>query len=113
MSLYLLVLACIPCGDISASTAERLGEWMGWEVHAVDQHKGFDHHDGDHEDSCSPLCTCDCCSVVTLLPMQPVIILRGYSPFLFQPETVPVGRTEGGLIEIWQPPRSGQKVALA
>ncbi|WP_409013983.1 DUF6660 family protein [Dyadobacter sp. CY356] len=57
LSLYILLLSCFPCGD-------------GLDCNGEDELKissSLEHKDHSHEtESCTPFCTCSCCSASTL-----------------------------------------------
>ncbi len=46
--MYIFILAVTPCTD-------------GQECGDVTEHKAHDH--SDHEDTCTPFCTCHCCGI--------------------------------------------------
>ena len=95
MSLYMLLLACMPCNDSRDCSAEEKVSVVASGTH--------DDHDADTE-HCTPFCVCACCAApVVQFQQTPVIksfmagkIVNSYpAEFIFS-------NTEHN---IWQPPR--------
>jgi hypothetical protein len=55
LSIYLIILSCMPCAD----TKEDVHEYSFLEVENT---KHEEHSHDQHNDLCSPFCTCNCCS---------------------------------------------------
>ncbi|WP_349318147.1 DUF6660 family protein [Chitinophaga sp. MM2321] len=95
LSVYIILLSCIPCNDASAAmllkstTIENTDTPSGHEAHA---------------DYCSPLCICSCCN--TQITTGAVILLNysgrqtmiGYPP-------LPLAPLPALSDNIWQPPQ--------
>ncbi|MBC9933367.1 DUF6660 family protein [Chitinophaga qingshengii] len=92
LSVYILVLSCIPCDDARAAV------YQSAEVTAAGEH----HHEA--ADFCSPLCICSCCNV----QVTPATVI--HFPYIHHQVLIefPVLR-EAQLpllyTTIWQPPR--------
>ncbi len=54
-SLYILALSIMPCSDLQNECSE---------LNTKSSHNQKHDHQTDHEDSCSPFCTCSCCGMV-------------------------------------------------
>jgi hypothetical protein len=96
LSVYIIFLTCTPCADDEIRNSCSRLELV--KTNATDTHK-------DHTDSCSPFCTCSCCS----LPFQvekPCIEIKDNS----LPRTVlfyfnsPIKSLFS--FSIWEPPKS-------
>ncbi|RYY71277.1 MAG: hypothetical protein EOO13_03675 [Chitinophagaceae bacterium] len=95
MSLYMLLLSCMPCND-SIDCNEDTG------VSVVS--KTADHNDHEDEENCTPFCVCACCAApvfqapvaFTIRKFCPRIQLNFYLEEAFY--TTSQSR-------IWQPPR--------
>ena len=62
LSIYLVVLSCLPCADVEASNFTH-------NLSTIETNS--DNHSHDQEnDACSPFCICNCCgqSVLSYLP---------------------------------------------
>jgi hypothetical protein len=95
MAVLLISLSCIPCADSG-------------NIHSAKMETGVVKHDAnqpheDHEDACSPFCTCACCANYSInCPTNtievPAIAGKSFISFL-----------SDNIIEIslpiWQPPR--------
>jgi hypothetical protein len=95
ISLYMLLLACMPCNDSRDCSA---GEKVSMVLY--DQH---DDH-GDDTEHCTPLCVCACCAAPVVYFQQSLFIknfaatktANSYpDPFVFSNKAN----------SIWQPPR--------
>jgi hypothetical protein len=100
LALYLLALALVPCQDLVFDTPYVAYGWQN--AHPGD---GED----DHNDHCTPLCSCACCSVTTDVPplltwsvSDEALPPRGATTPRFVPAWSPVAYVAGS----WQPPRA-------
>lgn len=92
LSLYFLLLACIPCVD--AEVAHK--------TQTTEQHSGDEHHD-----LCPPFCTCNCCGTLVISQLNVV----SYS--FVKPHPIPQTQTpeyqsvflSAFFGNIWQPPK--------
>ncbi|WP_147243595.1 DUF6660 family protein [Chitinophaga flava] len=94
MSLYILVLSCIPCNDTQA-----VAMYNHTEVTATHEH--------NHEtqvDFCSPLCVCSCCNV-QVTPATSVILPYHMHQVQVIFPVLPVTPLPLSSNTIWQPPR--------
>lgn len=95
LSLYILVLSLVPCGDINDCNNPE-------NIITVN----FDHNGHKHEsESCSPFCICSCCgtSILNLIEfIEYRQITQGYSQKIstFIPTFIPAV-----YLKIWQPPK--------
>lgn len=98
LSLLILILSCIPCGDAIAAQAPFNTETSQKAPIDKSEHS-------DHQDLCSPFCQCACCSTVSLL--HPPVLLS--HTIIFPDTPVYSGYLPEGEIEIslpvWQPPQ--------
>jgi hypothetical protein len=96
LSLFMLYMSCLPCGDTNTCNAKAPAE-----ISATDNHQQHKHD----SDICSPFCTCACCATSVL-----------YSAFykeqaikvVAQSEKYPlynIAFTTQAASNIWQPPK--------
>ncbi|MBX9851946.1 MAG: hypothetical protein K2X86_09325 [Cytophagaceae bacterium] len=92
-----LSLSLIPCGDGADKTYIFALE------NAMPHSDSGDHH-GEHQDGCTPFCTCNCCA------SGAVFLFNSYqiaSPIFFASNNTPLDQS--GISEfqysIWQPPK--------
>jgi hypothetical protein len=94
LSFYIVVLTLIPCVDIHYN-------YLNTQIEISDKNHN---HDKDHSDNCSPLCTCNCCSVPILLTQTYIIQIV----HLITNETVihlPQKIISSVISSLWQPPK--------
>jgi hypothetical protein len=111
LSVYLLLLAFIPCGDGGNSIVELAYDLFGIEhVHKSDHEQ---HSNTCEDDFCSPLCICSCCSISLNTPEKlpvkihlPTVLTENSPTFLGV--IIPSSFLE----TIWQPPRIGQSIFM-
>lgn len=94
--IYLLILTCMPCADNCNDLVTETQATISAETHS---------HNDKQKESCSPFCTCDCCS--TRISTPPVFsftnkvvivpITKPFSNYTFSFQTV--------FYNIWQPPQ--------
>lgn len=102
LSLYLLVLAMLPCTDGMALGESHILNTQQLEVNHADEHE----HDKGVADHCSPLCACSCCHI-TIRPPADMTWGISFTPMLG--EKLPhlysnlYGLTDSD--DIWQPPK--------
>lgn len=103
LSLYILLLATLPCADKPGWCIFDVESTVGVEVHAG----GSDDHENECSDKCSPLCACSCCQITVRTPAKINLDIP--------PPTIPFSDPSslGSLLEdltalndIWQPPKS-------
>jgi hypothetical protein len=64
--LYFTALSLVPCTDGMQQSSSHIG--------VEDSFTEHDHNDSEHQDDCTPFCTCACCgSIVTLPPAQSIL----------------------------------------
>lgn len=94
----ILALSVLPCGDAKAM-AINVKEQI-----TRDSHNAADDHEDNHQDNCSPLCICSCCSVASVF--NPLISVE-VNPI--ENHISHASRYSGALISIslpiWQPPQ--------
>ena len=93
---YILTLTLMPCPD------QEVHPWMGMHEMISQEQSG---NDNDHEDCCSPLCTCSCCSL-SFEPEKVFIVTQSFSlpetlNFFFNPQI-----ESHYLFSIWEPPKA-------
>lgn len=97
LSLYMVLIACIPCMDEEAMEENTQTTAILKATTAQDQHAPL-------PDLCSPLCLCSCCSgfvinsVNTILPSPAAGAVERYA--YYQPQA-----TLAPSYSIWQPPK--------
>lgn len=96
--IYILALSVMPCGDT----------YNAYKTNTVLTENSQSHsHDSDHNDQCSPFCTCACCSISSSSKLAPLNI-KITKPEVVSKLTFPhqnfslVSNYYGN---IWQPPR--------
>ncbi len=106
LTIYMLALALIPCGDGGGGIVEIAHELFGVEDHDTHEHDQHSNNCGD--DHCSPFCICNCCSSVFDPPVKTQVALkfpnsipREIPPFSYQ------AKLSNYASSIWQPPRIG------
>ncbi|WP_394341683.1 DUF6660 family protein [Solitalea longa] len=96
LSLYMLVLICVPCGDnieCKKITQEQEGN--------AGNHDSHNHE----QENCSPFCLCSCCSIA-INTTEPLLVSFELTHFIEHitvhiPFSIPKISSH-----IWQPPRS-------
>ncbi|MFD2887805.1 DUF6660 family protein [Chitinophaga cymbidii] len=63
LSIIMIILSCIPCADQGLSG----GSVSPTQNHYSSVQEHSSGHSKHHNDACSPLCVCSCCSVVTFV----------------------------------------------
>ncbi len=76
LALYILLLSCLPCGDMKDCSEVTTGRTESHATAAPDV-TNHAHHDKDVE-QCSPFCSCICCGQITnwrsnAIIMQPLV----------------------------------------
>lgn len=98
VAFIILGLSVWPCGDAKSMTMNVK------EPITQDLHSSPDDHKDSHQDNCSPLCICSCCSVASVF--NPLISVE-VSPV--ENHISHESRYTGALISIslpiWQPPQ--------
>jgi len=94
LSFYILTLTCIPCTDQDMNSTDHL------QIHLTNS--GSAEH-AEHQDNCSPFCTCSCCNVsmeaaVGYFLTSEVRLVHELE-FFFRPEF-----HSDIILSIWEPP---------
>lgn len=103
LSVYMLALALVPCGDNAGNSLSMEGLVPEQEQGAYAEH---DHHtDGCEDDSCSPLCACSCCSI----PLSSAKAINRKQNVLFpvqqaKPTFAPAFNPSAFQSLVWHPP---------
>ncbi|TNE82424.1 MAG: hypothetical protein EP332_00680 [Bacteroidetes bacterium] len=94
-AIYLMLLAIVPCTDTHSDLGHE--DETSWHITDQDQHNHGD-------ESCSPFCTCQCCSVhVTFSHFNgPVVLQLAMEDVLFP---AAIGTPEKADVPFWQPPK--------
>lgn len=99
MAFLILGLSVLPCRDAKAATLNA----KDLITKALNAHAD-DHENNGHEDNCSPLCICSCCSVASVF--SPSVSVEIAAP---ENHINHNSHYSGSLISIsfsvWQPPR--------
>lgn len=76
-SVYLLLLACVPCGDLSAENSVELGSTSSSHANQH-RHGGSDEDDSSTHEACTPFCFCACCgiSIAEAQIAQPLVFTK-------------------------------------
>ncbi|MBC9910148.1 DUF6660 family protein [Chitinophaga varians] len=94
LSLYILVLSCIPCNDAQAAAV-----YPSTEIATADTH----HHEAA-ADFCSPLCVCSCCNV-QVTPTAAIHLPYTHRQVQIIFPVLPEAPLPLLYASIWQPPR--------
>lgn len=65
LSILLFAVILVPCTD-TVDASHRLNENLAQHLEHQDSHG----HEHDENDTCSPFCYCQCCSVASLTPLE-------------------------------------------
>lgn len=103
LALYILLLSCLPCGDMKDCSEVATGRTESHATAAQDVTNHM-HHDKDVE-QCSPFCSCICCGQISnwrsnTIIMQPVMRVTP-SKILLAAQFLQSEYTSA----IWQPPK--------
>ena len=66
LTIYMLALSLIPCGDGGGGFVEIANHIFGVEHQHVSDHE--QHSNGCGDDTCTPFCVCNCCSISVNVP---------------------------------------------
>lgn len=77
-SLYLLVLSCIPCSDSEHAHSQNVSKNLVQINFSSDEHGCPQHRHCD--DSCSPLCGCNCCTSIFIFQKITVFTFQKPQP---------------------------------
>jgi hypothetical protein len=104
LTIYMIALSLIPCGDGGGGIVEIVNHFMGVEHQHVSDHE--QHSNGCGDDTCTPFCVCSCCSITTSIPAN-ASFTSGYFTLIYQklPSFKSNFYSSGFLTSIWQPPR--------
>lgn len=100
LAMYVLVLAMVPCADEGICTSAT--DLAITEGH---NHDSDTHESEQHQDSCTPLCVCSCCGIITNFHHSDEFVFKTsetYRPFKIQQITL---RFHGYSHSVWQPPK--------
>lgn len=98
MAIYILVLSAVPCSDAHNDCNDSKAK-----TELAQDHE----HQQDHDDTCSPFCTCACCGVSIInMNFTPLQVKTNIVFALVQKVTI----CNSSLISnffgsIWQPPK--------
>ena len=95
-SIYLLALSLVPCSDAFN------------ECQSIDVEYSNDHdHESDHDDHCTPFCSCSCCgtSMISNSVLIPFLKLRNIVTLSNEVFTFASSSISNFLGSIWQPPK--------
>jgi hypothetical protein len=95
-SVYLIALTLVPCTDTLGVHKEN--------VHAETTHSDANHAN-EHEDTCPPLCSCNCCGVSGVFFFQESISFEVVS--YNEKIKIPLNQSAVSFFAhtIWQPPK--------
>ncbi len=94
-ALFLLVLAMVPCTDTHSGPVSD--DELSMHVSNQDEHNHGD-------ESCSPFCTCQCCSVhVTFSELPSPLVFRLAMEDVVHPQAI--GTPLQANVPVWQPPK--------
>jgi hypothetical protein len=99
-SFYLLVVSLLPCSDARNECTDASQQFQ---VEQASAHN----HQSDHNDVCSPFCTCTYCNVIAGFALQPLKAID-LKPVVKGTPQYPVHHTffiSAYFGNIWQPPR--------
>ncbi|WP_143310802.1 DUF6660 family protein [Chitinophaga vietnamensis] len=95
LSLYIVLLSCIPCNDADAAVSRSRSR-----IEQVSSHT-------DHQqqlDFCSPLCVCSCCNV-QVTPASATLFLAICQQVISISCDLPVYALPCTATDVWQPPQ--------
>lgn len=97
MSIYLMALCCLPCGD-SEECEEKAEHQIASKI---------EHEDHEHPlEACTPFCYCACCSVSVI--NQPIYRISIIGQSVQQLPIISIVRFySGDFRSFWQPPKLG------
>lgn len=95
-SMYLVLLACLPCADVAPSERTAEVTCLASRASSSDQTPAAD--------LCSPLCICNCCAGFALQTSLPKISLSVFSTTTPAPVHRQVALVNPSFA-IWQPPK--------
>ncbi|MBL7736098.1 MAG: hypothetical protein JNL51_11620 [Chitinophagaceae bacterium] len=98
MAFLMLGLSGLPCRDGAVANAAKTSV-----SHDIAGHEDG-HRDGTHQDFCSPLCICSCCSVVTQYNPSPSVEIVSFENHI-QHLSFYSGSLISISLPIWQPPQ--------
>lgn len=96
ISLYMTVLAIMPCRDQQEKDATLTFHTTIQKSHSCDTACG--------QETCSPFCTCVCCSTVRVLEQQSLFKLAGIHFSNSYPLQV-IAALKNISLSVWQPPQ--------
>jgi hypothetical protein len=96
-SIYMILLAIMPCRDSDDYENLRNPNTSISQSHSADEKAG--------KETCTPFCTCACCSTVRTMHPQQVVTLVFVQPFVqvYGETLVPAVLEQS--ISVWQPPQ--------
>jgi len=98
MALLVLALSSIPCMDRAAFAKSTANTKTG--VHQIDKHQ----QQQDHNDDCSPFCSCNCCAGFSINHQVPTVVKQfsltlNKSVSFYNADIVEIS------LPVWQPPQ--------
>jgi len=102
-TVYMLALSLVPCGDSGGGIVEIANHFFGIEHQHVSDHE--QHSNGCGDDTCTPFCVCNCCSISVNVPgdiglCDKHIMLVSQGCLSYYPNFYP----SGFLTSVWHPP---------
>ena len=103
-SIYMILLALVPCADGNGGIIEIVNHMAGIEHTEFEAHA--DHGNSCEDDYCSPFCICSCCSLAIEIPTDQslAILMPKLTPTDAPTHYVNIIRSSYKF-SIWQPPR--------
>lgn len=96
LSLLILILSCIPCGDAIASHVPH---------NTTTSDSRTTDEESDHMDLCSPFCQCSCCATFSIVNVPVGITFKVFDPVgSIYTDHINVAVIEISL-PVWQPPQ--------
>ena len=104
LTIYMFALSLIPCSDGGGGIVEIANHFFGIEHQHVSDHE--QHSKGCGDDTCSPFCVCNCCSISVNIPTN----IDFHDKYIMLVSTkIPSYKSNfypsGFNASIWQPPR--------
>lgn len=103
-TIYMFALSLTPCGDGGNGVSELANHIFGVEHQHVSDHE--QHSNGCGDDTCTPFCVCNCCSISVNIPStidfynKNLILVFEKHPF-YKSNFYPSGYNTF----VWQPPK--------
>ena len=103
-TIYMFALSLAPCGDGGNGIVEITKHFFGIEHQHISDHD--QHSSGCGDDTCTPLCICNCCSIALDIPTELPFLVKHLPPIsMHSPNTFSSFIPSSFNHSIWQPPR--------